>query len=109
MNDDLDDSESVAIAAIAAQLARIADALERIAGTPAPTEKRLSYSHILANVSMKFGSKRKQLANIVYGNRNKHPKEICEILKAEGLLSPSTNWRDVKALKLIERSQGLSD
>ena len=88
---------------IVMQLQRIADALEVISSTyekpkPVPPE----YAKILANVSPRLGDKREPFAKLVYDNASKPPKEISKLLKAAGLLSSTTYWRDVRILRLME-------
>ena len=63
---------------------------------------RPEYAEILAKVSTRFGDKREEFAKIVHENAGKHPKEISELLKAAGILSPSTYWRDVAVLRSME-------
>jgi hypothetical protein len=90
---------------IVMQLQRIADALELISGTQGkPKQPQPEYADILAKVSARFGDKREPFAKLVHENASKHPKQISEILKSEGILAPSTYWRDVKVLRDMEQS-----
>lgn len=97
------DVDDAPVHCIVMQLKRIADALEVITGTKAlPKTPPPEYVEILAGVSTRFGDKREQFAKLVHENAGKHPKEISEMLKAAGILAPSTYWRDVKVLRAME-------
>ncbi len=88
---------------IAAQLRRIADGIKALVEQCKKCDDGLTYTAILNMVSCYQGDNRSLFARIVYNNTDKHPREICKLLKAAGLLAKSTYWRDVKILRAMDK------
>ena len=93
---------------VAWRLKRIAGELEKLASVLMWQEDSATdYVTLLEKIQKKFGDKRERFAQVISDNVHKHPKDIAELLKAEGILAQSMYWKDVSVLRWLGSIKGV--